>query len=185
MSQYKEIRSRPWFQDLYINKYASQPYDFTGSKINTEHLNTFALDWIEYIEDSGEIDFILLEQYKEEFIQYSKEHFNAIDQRIRRTIKDLFRKRGTYIPNNRRESVTEQFISLLNLDKCPLWPEHDLKLAMNDPNFRCMQTIERKNAERKNAKRSSNTPPPALSSIPVRARRTQGHLLDRWTRQPG
>ena len=60
MSQYKEIRSRPWFQDLYINKYASQLYDFTGSKINTEHLDTFTLDWIEYIEDSGEIDFIFL-----------------------------------------------------------------------------------------------------------------------------
>jgi len=118
MSQYKGIRTRTWFDNLYVREYVNQPYDFTDDKnINEEHLNTAILDWIEYIEDTGEVDIILLEQYKEEFTQWSKRHLDAVDQRIKRAMKDLFRKRGIYIPFNRRESITEQFISLLDLDK--------------------------------------------------------------------
>jgi len=44
MSQYKEIRTRSWFTDLYISKYENKPYDFENEQLNEEHLNTIALE---------------------------------------------------------------------------------------------------------------------------------------------
>jgi hypothetical protein len=137
MSQYKDVRNRVWFKELYYNEQANQEFSLTDTIINVQHLNTATLDWMMMIEDNGQFDDFLLMEYKQQFEDWSEDIIGSIDQRVRKAMKELFRSRGIYMPVYSRDTITTQFIGLLSLSKCLLWPEDELALAMLNPNFKC------------------------------------------------
>jgi hypothetical protein len=137
MSQYKDVRNRVWFKELYYNEQANQEFSLTDTIINVQHLNTATLDWMMMIEDNGQFDDFLLMEYKQQFEDWSEDIIGSIDQRVRKAMKELFRSRGIYMPVYSRDTITTQFIGLLSLSKCPPWPEDELALAMLNPNFKC------------------------------------------------
>ena len=156
MSQYKDVRRRPWFNKLYNDDQADQEYSLVDAVIDVQHLNTATLDWMMMIEDSGQFDDFLLMEYKQQFEEWPEDVMSSIDQRIRKAMKELFRSRGVYMPVYSRDTITTQFANLIELDRCPLWPEDELALAKLDLNFKCRQMIP----PQKPSSRLSTPPPP-------------------------
>jgi hypothetical protein len=109
MSQYKDVRNRPWFAELYKNEQANKEYSLVDTIIDTEHLNTAVLDWIMMIEENGQFDDFLLMEYKQQFEEWPEDVMSSIDQRIRKAMKELFRSRGVYMPIYSRDTIITQF----------------------------------------------------------------------------
>lgn len=141
MVKYKDVKDRQGFTKLYTEDYAGKLYTLDITPVNVKHLNTYLLDWIMMMEDSNNYDDFLLEEHQATFAGWTTELFHRCDQLVRRTMKELYRSRGVYIPINARGSVAQQLVDLLTLEQCTLWPEKDLEIAMGDPNFKCRQSL--------------------------------------------
>ena len=166
MSQYKDVRNRAWFNELYHDEQANKEFSLTDTIINTQHLNTATLDWMMMIEENGQFDDFLLMEYKQQFEDWSEDIIGSIDQRIRKAMKELFRSRGIYMPVYSRDTITTQFMELLSLTKCPAWPEEELALAMLNPNFKCRQMTTMRSRRLATSRPTTPPSPPPPTSPP-------------------
>lgn len=163
MSQYKEIRSRPWFNSVYKDQYTEEEYIPDENNLNVDHLNTYTIDWITTIEENGTFDYFLLMDFKDYFDGWTQELFSSIDPKIRKAIKELFRSQGIYMATNQRDAtIPEQLVSLLDMDDCPIWPQKDLAVAMLVPTFKCLQMTPRPGTPSATSARGT-TPLPATT----------------------
>ena len=154
---YKSVRERPWYNDMYKTQYANKefvPPDNKEYAINVQLLQTAVIDWIIQVEDNGQFDVFLLLEFQVLCQEWTDVVFEAMDKRLRKTIKELFRHRGIFIPIKSRDSLSVQLEYLLTIEDCPEWPENELNLMMMYEGFKCRQTKTR-------------TPTPGTPSTPT------------------
>ncbi|KAI1508218.1 hypothetical protein Ptr86124_012706 [Pyrenophora tritici-repentis] len=128
MAPYKSVKYRSWYSEIHKSEYVNAELDPTDTVINTDKLNTVVLDWVVQVEDDGQFDLFILQEFQKSFEDWTQDIISAVDVRLRKAVKELLRHRGIYIQINSRDTVITQLYNLLHLSSCPIWPDDELEL---------------------------------------------------------
>ncbi|KAG9383914.1 hypothetical protein A1F94_005825 [Pyrenophora tritici-repentis] len=77
-----------------VNEYVNAELDPTDTVINTDKLNTVVLDWVVQVEDDGQFDLFILQEFQKSFEDWTQDIISAVDVRLRKAVKELLRHRG-------------------------------------------------------------------------------------------
>ncbi|KAF1350556.1 hypothetical protein EJ07DRAFT_169093 [Lizonia empirigonia] len=159
MALYKSVKYRSWYSEMHKSEYINAELDPTDAAINTDKLNTVVLDWIVQVEDDGQFDLFILQEFQKSFGDWTQDIISAVDVRLRKAVKELLRHRGIYTQINSRDTVTTQLYNLLHISSCPIWPDDELELMRLVDGFKCRQLTN-------NSNYSYPNPPQPLTGYP-------------------
>ncbi|KAF1360357.1 hypothetical protein EJ07DRAFT_165511 [Lizonia empirigonia] len=108
MAPYKSVKYRSWYSEMHKSEYINAELDPPDAAINTDKLNTVVLDWVVQVEDDGQFDLFILQEFQKYFGDWTQDIISAVDVRLRKAVKELLRHRGIYIQINSRDTVTTQ-----------------------------------------------------------------------------
>lgn len=91
VSEQTQLRDR----DLSLK--AEEPID-TAAEINSTNINAYVTWWIKWI-DHRYIHEELCETFCEDLGQWNEEHWNKCSKHIRRSLQDMLRRNGVYVPS--------------------------------------------------------------------------------------
>ena len=100
--------------------------DFNPSdeeQLTTQRLNTYLVDCIDSYMEGEFLDDILFLNLKDDFPDWTEEHFKLTDKTLRSNFKNYLKDHGIYIGNN--GSVSAEITLALRQNKCPEWPEEE------------------------------------------------------------
>ncbi|SZF00191.1 unnamed protein product [Blumeria hordei] len=118
----------------------------TGGKENVSDkvmdLNITIFTWINNYHQ-GFIDYIPLEIFQEDFVEWDPDSFAIVYPPIRRRFKTFLMSRGIYVgcENNKRSTVAQKLVALLenDLEDLPQWPKRELdKMIRYGPEFQLL-----------------------------------------------
>lgn len=157
---YTSVRDRTWYKDgtVYHKDHADEDVDLTATVIDKPRVNTATIDWMIQMEDDDTFDAFLLQEYKEHFQGYTTNHFDALDKRLRKALKEMLRQHGIFLAQGNGESLPKQLMDLLKAPTVPQWPLDQLKLMRLCEGFKCQQIAD--DEERLRQQRASSSQPP-------------------------
>ncbi|CAA9957694.1 hypothetical protein PTMSG1_01302 [Pyrenophora teres f. maculata] len=159
MAPYKSVKYRSWYSEMHKSEYINAELDPTDTVINTDKLNTIVLDWVVQVEDDGQFDLFILQEFQKSFGDWTQDIISAVDVRLRTAVKNILRDRGVYIEKNSRNTIAQQLVNLLSLTRSPDWPIDELNIMRLNPDFKCRQIAEEAQHAR-TTRQSSHQPLP-------------------------
>ncbi|KAG9375880.1 hypothetical protein A1F94_013624 [Pyrenophora tritici-repentis] len=91
MAPYKSVKYRSWYSEMHKSEYVNAELDPTDTVINTDKLNTVVLDWVVQVEDDGQFDLFILQEFQKSFEDWTQDIISAVDVRLRKAVKELLR----------------------------------------------------------------------------------------------
>ncbi|SZF02680.1 unnamed protein product [Blumeria hordei] len=119
---------------------------YTGGKENvSDKVTDLNITFVTCIDNyhQGFIDYMLLEVFQEDFVEWDSDSFAMVYPPILRRFKTFLMSRGIYVgcENNKRSTVAQQLAALLenDLHDLPQWPKHELdQMIRYGPEFQSL-----------------------------------------------
>jgi hypothetical protein len=89
MAPYKSVKYRSWYSGMHKSEYVNTELDLTDAIINTDKLNTIVLDWVVQVEDDGQFNLFILQEFQQSFGDWTLDIISAVDVRLWKTVKEL------------------------------------------------------------------------------------------------
>ncbi|KAG9383975.1 hypothetical protein A1F94_000839 [Pyrenophora tritici-repentis] len=88
MAPYKSVKYRSWYSEMHKSEYVNAELDPTDTVINTDKLNTVVLDWVVQVEDDGQFDLFILQEFQKSFEDWTQDIISAVDVRLRKAVRN-------------------------------------------------------------------------------------------------
>ena len=93
------------------------------NQITAPRLNTYLVDCLEKYEVGDYLDDILFDNLKDDFAEWTEEHFKVTDRTLRTTVKNYLKDHGVFVGDG--ATVSKQLVSTIKNDKYSKWPEEE------------------------------------------------------------
>jgi hypothetical protein len=105
-------------------EWAGQDFDSSDPNQTTaQRLNTYLVDCLETYENGNYLDDILFDNLKDDFAEWTEDHFKTTDKTLRTTLKNYLKDHGVFVGNE--GTVSKQLASTIQHDEYPKWPEKE------------------------------------------------------------
>ncbi|RKF53588.1 hypothetical protein OnM2_104037 [Erysiphe neolycopersici] len=122
MSVMPKVSEQTQLRDCDLSLIAEEPID-TTAEINSTNINAY--------NDHRYIDEELCETFCEDFGQWNEEHWNACSKHIRRSLQDMLRRNGVYVPKQNHNSAIVLKSQAGSTTFVPDWPREEILHQLN------------------------------------------------------
>jgi hypothetical protein len=108
-----KIKTKAWYEIMLAEGFIDRSVNSDAKKIDEAHVSTYIIEWIEFAEDVQNCSDLLLQNFQDEFNEWTEQTFGIASDPPRKMLKDFLRLNEVYIPKNEKTPGKKTKLSIL------------------------------------------------------------------------